>query len=125
MQAKFEDVAPLIIFLSILFTLLGTAVASYFLLSSKKASESWRRTASWVAAAVSTLVALAVTMAFGIPILTDFRVPGVPFREALLGATVVWAICLCAWVIAMRCVVFALRQGAPDRESGSPSSPTM
>jgi ABC-type transport system involved in cytochrome c biogenesis permease subunit len=109
MWTKFEDQAPLVIFLSIVFTLLGATVAAHFLLSSKNPREPTRRIASWVAAAVSALVALVATMAFAIPALDDFHDPHVRFREALVGSAIVWAICLCAWVIAVRCVIFALR----------------
>jgi hypothetical protein len=97
MWTKIEDQAPLIIFLGVAFTLLGAAVAAHFLLSSKKASEPMRRTASWVAAVVSAFVALVATMVFGIPAALEvFRDPSVPSREALLVTAIVWVICLCA-----------------------------
>jgi Kef-type K+ transport system membrane component KefB len=117
MWTKLEDLVPLIIFLSVAFTLLSAAVAAHFLLSSKKASEPMRRTALWAAAVVSALVALVATMAFAIPVLEVFHDPFLTFRDALIGAAIVWAVCLCAWVIAARCIIFALRQDTFDRRS--------
>jgi len=90
--------------------MLSAAITPHFLLSSNKVNESHKTVAAWVAAAVSTLLALAVTMAFGIPVLGEFRHTDAPFRETLLAVTIVWAICLGMWVIAMRCVIFALRR---------------
>jgi hypothetical protein len=60
-----------------MFALLTSAVAAYSLLSSKGANEPVRRVASWVAAFVSVVVALAVTMAFGIPVLQQLRNPNI------------------------------------------------
>jgi len=106
---KFEDPARLIIFLSIVFALVSATVAAYFL-SSEKTRRPVRRLASWIAAVISTLVALVATIAFAIPVLEDLRNPNVQFRGAMLGAAIVWAICLCAWVIATRCIIFAVRR---------------
>jgi len=110
MWTRFQDQAPLVIFLGLMFALLTAAVAAHFFLSAKKVNESMRRAASWVAAAVSTILALATSMAFAVPALDDFRNPQVPFRDALLGVTIVWAISLGVWVIAMRCIISALRR---------------
>jgi hypothetical protein len=104
-----DEGPPLIIFLSAIVILLILAVAAYFFLSSKKTHEPTRRRARWAAALVSTLVALFATMHFAIPCLDDFKNPDVPFRVALIGTAIVWAICLCAWRVAMRCIVSALR----------------
>jgi len=110
MWTRLEHQEPLIIFLGLMFTLLSAAIAAHFILTAKRVNESLRKAASWVAVAVSTIAALAVTMAFGIPVLGEFRHTHVPFRETLLAVTLVWAICLGMWVIAMRCVIFALRR---------------
>jgi hypothetical protein len=111
MLEQIADEGPqLKIFLSVVFILLLLAVAAYFFLSSKRTLEPTRRRARWAAALVSTLVALFATMHFAIPCLEDFRNPGVPFRDALLGTAVVSSVCLSAWVVAIRCVVFALRR---------------
>jgi hypothetical protein len=59
---------------------------------------------------LAVLVALFATMHFGVPALEDFKNPSVPFRDGLIGTAIVWAICLCAWVVAVRCIVFALRR---------------
>jgi len=111
MTEMFEDKAPLIIFLSIIFVLIGAAVGAYFV-SSKRRNDTARRLALWVAAMVSALVAFVGTVGFAIPVLEDFRIPGVPFREKLLGSAIAWAICLGAWVIAVRCAISALRNGS-------------
>jgi len=111
MNESFEDGAPLIIFLSVIFVLIGAAVGAY-VLSSKRSHETVRRRASWVAALVSALIASIATIGYAIPVLEDFRIPGVPFKEALLGTIIVWAICLGAWVIAVRCTISALGQGS-------------
>jgi len=109
MESKFEDQAPLVIFLTIVFILLVAAVSAHFL-SSEKTRQPWRKIALWVAAGVSTVVAFFVSMAYGIPVLDDFRNPGVHFRVALIGTAIVWAICLCAWIVAIKCIAAALRR---------------
>jgi hypothetical protein len=56
MEAKFEDQAPLVIFLTVVFTLLAAAVSAHFL-SSEKTRQPVRRIALWVAAGISIVVA--------------------------------------------------------------------
>jgi hypothetical protein len=109
MESKFEDQAPLVIFLAIVIILLAAAVSAHFL-SSEKTRQPWRKIASWVAAGVSTLVAFFASMAFGIPALEDLRNPDVHFREALIGTAILWAICFGAWIVAIKCIVTALRR---------------
>jgi hypothetical protein len=111
METKFEDQAPLVIFLTVVFTLLTAAVSAHFL-SSEKTREPLRRIALWVAAGVSTVVAFFASMVFGIPALEDFRNPNMHFREALVGTAIIWAICLCAWIVAIKCIATALRRGS-------------
>jgi uncharacterized membrane protein (GlpM family) len=111
MTERFEDQASLTIFLSIIFVLIGTAVGAYFV-SSKRRNDTARRRALWVVAMVSALVAFVGTIYFAIPLLEDFRIPGEPFRDALVASVIAWAICLGAWVIAVRCVISALRNGS-------------
>lgn len=112
MASKFEDQAPLVIFLVIVFTLLSAAIFAHYF-SSGKTRQPVRRIALWAAAVVSTIVAFFASVGFGIRVLEDFRNPGVQFREALIGTSIVWAICLCAWFVAVRCVIAALRRDAP------------
>jgi uncharacterized membrane protein len=109
MEAKFEDQAPLVIFLTVVFTLLAAAVSAHFL-SSEKTRQPVRRIALWVAAGVSTVVAFFASIAFGIPTLQDFRNPNMHFRDVFVGAAIVWAICLCAWIVAIKCIATALRR---------------
>ena len=105
----FEDQAPLVIFVVILVVLVSAVVLAY-VQSSKTRNESVRRRASWIAAFVSGVVALFATLAFAIPVLDDLHNPRVGFRTALLGAIIVWTVCLCVWGIAVRCIFFALRK---------------
>lgn len=109
MESKFEDQAPLVIFLIIVFILLAAAVSAHFL-SSEKTRQPLRKIAFWVAAGVSTVVAFFASMTDGIPALEDFRNPNVHFREALIGTAIVWAICRCAWIVAIKCIAAALRR---------------
>jgi len=110
LNIRFEDLTPaFFIFSSVVLVLITLAVRAY-ILSSKKNTEEVRTHASWVAAMVSGLVALFGTAVYGIPALGDFLIPGVRFRDALIGALIVWAVCLCAWLVAVRCVIFALRR---------------
>src|SRR6266550_4811856 len=57
--------APLIIFNSITFVLVGAAVVAYAL-SSQRRYETIRRFASWIAAVISALVAIIGTVGFAI-----------------------------------------------------------
>lgn len=117
MGTQFEDLTPLIISLIIVFTLLTVAVAAYFL-SSERTRSPVRQIALWSAAGVSTVVAFFVSAAFGVPVLEDLHDPHVNFREALIGAAIVWAVCIGAWVVAIRSVVSAVRAEPPrvDRD---------
>ena len=92
MQATLVDQTPLVIFLGIVFLLLGGAVGAH-IFSSKKRRRSVRRAALWTAVVVSTVVAF-VTMAVAIPGLEDIHRSDVPSREALLGALIAGAILL-------------------------------
>jgi hypothetical protein len=108
----FQDLLPLIVFLSTGLVLVSAAVGAYFL-SSPRMRKPVRIFASWVAAVVSALLAVVVTLAFAIPVLEDLHNPEVPGRTAVMGALIVWAICLATWAIAIRRIVSALRR-TPD-----------
>jgi uncharacterized membrane protein (GlpM family) len=92
------------------FILLAAALSAHFIISSEKTRRPLRQIALWVAAGVSTVVAFFASMAFGIPALEDFRNPGVHSRAELIGTIIVWAICLCAWIVAIKCIAAALRR---------------
>jgi len=109
MGSKFENYAPLLIFITIVFALVSTAIFAYRF-SSKEARQPTRRIALWAAAAVSTIVAFFASAGLGIPILEDFRNPCVEFRTALIGAAIVWAMCFGAWLVAIKCFISALRR---------------
>jgi cytosine/uracil/thiamine/allantoin permease len=110
MPSKFEDFAPAIVFVSIAFALICAVIRAYTL-SSKAKPQTQQRRGSWIAALVSSLVGLFATVIYAIPVLQDFGNPELRFRDALLGASIVWAICVDIWFIAARCVISALRNG--------------
>ena len=105
----FEDQAPLFIFLGIVLVLVS-ALALAYVQSSKTRHERVRRRASWLAAFASGVVALFATLGYAIPVLEDFHNPRVGFRSVLIGATIVWVLCLCVWGITVRCIFLALRK---------------
>jgi hypothetical protein len=108
MPSKFHEFAPAIVFVSIALTLIGVVIRAYTL-SSKARPQAAQRRGSWIAALVSSLVGLFATVIYAVPVLEDFNNPQVPFRDALLAALIVWAVCVSIWVIAARCVIGALR----------------
>ena len=110
MGSTFEDFAPVIVFVSIAFVLIWLVTRAYTL-SSKTKLQAEQSRGAWIAALVSSLVGLFAAAIYGIPALQDFDNPGVRFRDALLGAVTVWAICFCTWLIPARCVFGALRKG--------------
>jgi cytochrome bd-type quinol oxidase subunit 2 len=110
MTLSLDDLTPgFFIFLSVAL-LLAVAAVGAFVLSSHKRRETTRKRALWTAAVASALVAFFATSGFAIPALEDFHNPGVRFRDALIGNLIVWAICSSAWVIAVRCIIFASRK---------------
>jgi uncharacterized membrane protein (GlpM family) len=112
LNIRFEDLTPaFFIFSSVVLVLITLAVRAY-ILSSKKSTEEVRTRSYWIAATVSGLVALFGTVVYAIPVLGDFNIPEVRFRDALIGALIVWGICGCAWIIAVRCAISALRRNA-------------
>jgi protein-S-isoprenylcysteine O-methyltransferase Ste14 len=114
-KIRLEDLTPaFFVFSSFALLLIALAVRAY-VLSSKKSSEQVRRRAYWIAAMVSGLVALFGTVVYAIPVLGDFNIPEVRFQDALIGALIVWGICGCAWVVAVRCVISALRSNGKQQ----------
>lgn len=111
MPSKFEEFTPAaIIFVSIALALICAAIRAYTL-SSKGKPQAQQRRGSWIAALVSSLVGLFATAIYAIPVLRDFGNPKLRFRDTLLGASIVWAICAGIWFIAARCVISAVRNG--------------
>jgi hypothetical protein len=68
-----------------------------------------RRFASFVVACVLAFVGWIGTFGYAILGLDDFRNPNVPRSAAIVSNVIMWAICIGAWVVAARCVWFALR----------------
>jgi hypothetical protein len=110
MPSQFDDLVPVIVFVGIAFALICTAIRAYTL-SSKAKPQAEQRRGSWIAALVSSSVGLFATVIYAVPVLEDFNNPQLRFRDALLGAGIVWAVCAGIWVVAARCVVTALRNG--------------
>ncbi len=94
---------------SILITL-ASIVAGAYLLAWRDRRLPIRRGASWVLATVSALAGYVGTVAYAVPALDDLHDPAVSFRTAVIGNLIVWAICIGAWVVAVRFVIFALRK---------------
>jgi hypothetical protein len=111
MPSKLNEFAPVIAFVSIAFLLICMAIRAYAL-SSKATPQAAQRRGSWIAALVSSLVGLFATVLYGLPVLEDFNNPQLRFRDALLGASIVWAVCAGIWIVAARCTIAALRNRA-------------
>lgn len=108
MWFKLGTQLPLIMYLVALLVL----AAAYFPPSEKTRQRSGR-IVSRTAAVVLTFLAIAFTVSFGIPSLDTFRNARLTAQEALLGAVIVEAFCLCLWFVAIRCIVLALRRDSP------------
>ena len=68
-----------------------------------------RRIASLVIAIVAAAVAVVGTIGYAIPTLKDALAPNVSFSEGVIVNLPIWTICLAAWFIAIRFLVFTLR----------------
>jgi cytochrome bd-type quinol oxidase subunit 2 len=104
-----------------LLALLTVTVCAYLIAWHGKHS-TVRRAASFIFAVISALVGFVGTFGYAIPALDDFHNRAVPFAGAVIGNIVIWAICTSAWIIAFRCVLFALRK---DRSSQSSSEKSL
>lgn len=100
----------------ILLVLLTVTVCAY-LVAWRGRHSSVRRGASLIFASISALVGFVRTAGYAIPALDDLHNDAVPFGEAVLGNIVMWAICASAWVIAVRCALFALRKNSSGESS--------
>ena len=119
----FSDQAPLFIFLFLLLVMLAAAIAA-FRLSKRGANPEKRTTGNLIAALVAALVAGIITLGFEFPMLGDFRSPEVPLRDAITGATGAGAICIPAWIVAIRCLILAIGESdGQKRSSPDPSDP--
>jgi len=78
-----------------------------------------RRVASLIFASIAGLVGFVGTAGYAIPALDDLHNRAVPFGNAVMGNVIIWAICASAWIIALRCVLFALRKDRPSQPSSS------
>ena len=101
----------------VLAALLGSPVCTY-LVAWRGRHSSVRRGASLIFASISALVGFVGTVAYAIPALDDLHNDAVPLGEAVLGNIIIWAICASAWIIAVRCALFALRKN-PSGEFSS------
>ena len=103
-----DDQAPLIIFLGIVALVTGAVIWGHLL--GRRKSRRDRRVGAAIAASAVAFVALVATLHFGIPVLEDFKVPGASFKDTLIGACIVWAICFAAWGIAIKCFMECFRR---------------
>lgn len=69
-----------------------------------------RRFASLIVAFVLAPFGWIGTFWYAIPALNDFHSSVVPLSRAIVVNLVLWAICIGAWVIAVRCAWFAFRK---------------
>jgi hypothetical protein len=115
MASKLNEFAPVIVFVSIAFMLICMAIRAYRLSSQTKPQAAERRGA-WIAALVSSLVGLFSTVLYGLPVLEDFNNPQVRLRDTLLGASIVWSVCVGIWIVAARCTIAALRNRAASQD---------
>ena len=69
-----------------------------------------RRFASLIVACVLALFGMVGTFWYAIPALGDFHNSLVPLSRAIVGNLILWAICISAWVLAVRFAWFALRK---------------
>ncbi len=110
MDATFADsLGPLIVFGGILLALMVSAVWAY-IRGSRKNTQTTRKRAYWVGAAVSAFVAFAATGEFALPITEDFRNPEFHNQTPVLGVLIVWALCLMVWMVALWSIFRALRK---------------
>jgi uncharacterized membrane protein len=100
----------------ILLALLTVTVCAYSLAWRGRRS-SVRRAASIIVASISALVGFVGTAAYAIPALDDLHNRVVPFAEAVVGNIILWAIFTGAWIIAIRCALFALRKDRSGQSS--------
>lgn len=76
-----------------------------------------RRFASLIVACVLALFGCIGAVWYAIPALNDFRSALVPLSRAIVWNLILWAICIGAWVIAVRCAWFAFRKNHPSLPS--------
>lgn len=94
-----------------------TVTVFVYLVAWRGRRSSVRRGASLIFASISAVVGFVGTAGYAIPALDDFRNPAVTFAEALLGNLILWAICASASIIAVRCLLLALRKDRSGQSS--------
>ena len=76
-----------------------------------------RRVASLIVAGVLITVGWFGTFRYAIPALEDFHNARVPLGHAIAANLIFWVICISAWVVAVRCTLFALQKNNTKRSS--------
>jgi hypothetical protein len=76
-----------------------------------------RRIASLIVACLLAFFGSIGTWRYAIPALDDFHSSGVPLSLAIVANIVFWTISIGAWVIAVRCLRFAMRKNSSSRSS--------
>ena len=92
------------------------AVCAY-VIAWRVGSFSIRRFASLIVACILALLGWIGTFQYAIPALNDFHSAVVPLSRAIVWNLILWAICIGAWVVAVRCAWFALRKNHPTLQS--------
>jgi hypothetical protein len=93
--------------------LVVVVVACCYLVAWRGGRSSIRRFASLVLACILALFGWIGTVWYALPALNDFHNTHVPLSLAIVGNLVLWAICIGAWVVVVRCAWFALRKNHP------------
>jgi hypothetical protein len=73
-----------------------------------------RSSGAWTLSLVSELAAVVAT-SYAVGGLDDFHNPNLSFLMALFSNLITFAICICAWVMAIRFAILGMRKG-PSRE---------
>jgi len=76
-----------------------------------------RRFASLIVACVLALFGSIGAVWYAIPALNGFRNSLTPLSQTIVVNLILWAICIAAWVVAVRCARFALRKNRPSLPS--------
>jgi len=99
---------------SILIVLISVTAGAY-LLAWRGRRLAHRRVASFALATVSALAGFVGTFGYAVPALDDLHNAAVSLRTAVIGNLILWAICIGAWLIAIRFTISGLRKHSPNK----------
>lgn len=81
---------------------LALPISVYIISKGRKAASFSIRFGFILLSVLLVVFAYVGTFAYAVPVLEDFRNPGVPFTIALIGNILIWTLCLGAWFFAFR-----------------------